>query len=49
MIDLYFLISAVVAQFFNPTAELVISTETSSNEEKKKRANTETQPLNQEN
>ena len=32
MIELYFLIPAVIAQLFNPTAELVMSTAMASNE-----------------
>ena len=32
IIDLYFLIDAVIAQIFNPDAELVIPTETPINE-----------------
>ena len=39
MIHLYFLISAVIAQLFNPTAELAILTKTKPN------AGIETQPL----
>ena len=34
IIDLYFLIPAVIAQIFNPTAELVISKEIPSREAK---------------
>ena len=32
IIDLYFLIPALIAQIFNPTAELVIPTRTQTNE-----------------
>ena len=32
VIDLYFLISAVIAQMFNPTAQLAILTRTQTNE-----------------
>ena len=42
IIDLYFLILAVIAQIFNPTAELVISVGTPLKEAK---AETETHPV----
>ena len=42
MIDLYFLVSAVIAQTFNPVAELTIPTGTLTNEVNKE---IETQPL----
>ena len=42
IIDLYFLILAVIMQFFNPTAELVILTGIPTTEAK---AETETQPI----
>ena len=43
--DLYFLILALIAQTFNPTAELAIPTETLTNEAN---AETELQPLTSE-
>ena len=42
IIDLYYLIPTVIAQIFNPTAELAIPTGTSTNEAN---AEIETQPL----
>ena len=42
IIDLYFLIPEVIAQIFNPTAELVITTGIATN---KVNAETETQPV----
>ena len=42
MIDLYFLIPVVIAQNFNPTAELVMATGTATNEAN---AKTEIEPL----
>ena len=42
IIDLYFLIPAVIAQIFNPIAELVIPTEVWT---KKAKAETETHPV----
>ena len=45
MIDLYFLIPAVIVQFLNPIAELVIPIEISTKQKKKKKIEIETHPV----